>query len=311
MGKLPDNLKPVICIAGPTASGKSAWAIDIAKSVDGEIINADSMQVYDTLQILSARPSHADMAEVPHHLFGHVPITQQYSTGIWVKEAVDCILNCLSRGKTPILVGGTGLYFKALTEGLADIPDPGQAALSYAEDLSAQSIEALREEAERLDPVATALVLGADPHRLMRIVSVARGTGKPLSVWRSETKAILPRAYWFGAVLMPERSWLYDRINRRFEKMMETGGIEEVKMVRNMKVDPALTAMKAIGVPPFIEFLEGKISYEEAVSRAQRDTRRYAKRQFTWFRGQAKHWHSVKNSNDRRKCRQKISHFYV
>ncbi len=311
MGQLPDNLKPVICIAGPTASGKSSWAIDIAKSVDGEIINADSMQIYDTLHVITARPSLEEMADVPHHLFGQIPISHQFSTGQWVEEAVDQIMDCLSRGKTPILVGGTGLYFKALTDGLAIVPDPGLAAIKRSKEFLKEGIEILRAEAQRLDPVASARVLGDDSQRLLRIVSVGLGTDKPLSAWQANTKPIIPQGYWLGAVLMPDREVLYKKINDRFEWMMEHGGLEEVQVVREMSLNPALTAMKAIGVPPFLDFLDGKISYEEAISRAQRDTRRYAKRQFTWFRGQAEHWFSVKNSNDRLKFRQKISHFYI
>jgi len=311
MGKLPDNLKPVICIAGPTASGKSAWAVEIAKSVDGEIINADSMQVYDSLHIITARPHKNEMEGILHHLFGHVPVTHKYSTGQWTKDATDQILDCLSRDKTPILVGGTGLYFKALVDGLAHIPEPGLEAKAQTEALLSQGIDVLRLEAERLDPVASARVLGKDPHRLARIVSVGLGTDKPLSAWQSDTKPVLPPGFWLGAVILPDRESLYARINARFTEMMRSGGLEEVKKVHKMELDRSLTAAKAIGVPPFLDFLDGKISYEEAISRAQRDTRRYAKRQFTWFRGQARDWISVKNSNDRRMFRQKISNFYI
>lgn len=304
-------MKPVICIAGPTASGKSNWAVELAKNVDGEIINADSMQVYSHLHILTARPDEAEMGSIPHHLFGHVPPNVQYSTGIWLKEAVEAIIECLSRHKTPILVGGTGLYFKALTEGLAEIPTPTSIAIQKAEGLLDEGFEALRQAAQEIDPQATEKVLGNDPQRLTRIVSVGLGTDKTLSDWRRETKPIIPENYWQGVLLMPERQQLYERINSRYEKMLEAGGLKEAEALKMLGLDPKLPAMKAIGVPPLIDYLSGKISYEDAVFRAKRDTRRFAKRQFTWFRGQAKHWDCVKNTTDMRNYRQKISNFSV
>ncbi len=311
MGRLPDNLKPVICIAGPTASGKSAWAVEIAQSVDGEIINTDSMQVYEDLHILTARPTENEMGGIPHHMFGHVSPRQQYSVAEWLDDAQSQILDCLARQKTPILVGGTGLYFKALTEGLANIPDPGAASVANAEALGEKGVELLRAEAEKLDPEASARVLGADIRRLVRIVSVASGTGRALSDWQKETRPVIPKLFWIGAVILPERETLYERINSRFENMMERGGLDEVKHMLEQGYDSNLTAMKAIGVPPFTEFLEGKISYDDAMFRAKRDTRRYAKRQFTWFKGQAIDWFCVKNAANRREFRQKISQFYV
>lgn len=311
MGRLPDNLNPIICIAGPTASGKSAWAVELAQAVDGVIINADSMQVYRDLHILSARPSLDEMKDVPHHMFGHISAAQQYSTGQWLVEVQDQILECLARQKTPILVGGTGLYFRALTHGLANVPKPDAKALQIAERLNTESIDLLRAEAEKLDPIASARVLGDDPHRLMRIVSVARGTEKPLSEWQKDTKPIIPSGFWLGTVILPDREILYERINNRFDEMMASGGLDEVKNLRRQGFGTEMTAMKAIGVRPFMEYLNGKISYEDALLRAKRDTRRYAKRQFTWFRGQAKDWFCVKNAHDKRVFRQKISNFYV
>lgn len=308
MVKLPDNLKPVICIAGPTASGKSGWAIELAQAVDGEIINADSMQVYKRLQIITARPTEEEMAGIAHHLFGHVAVNEQYSTGRWLREVKAQILDCLARHKTPILVGGTGLYFKALTEGLANIPEPDPEILRQLEIYSTSE---LRIEAQKFDPVAAGKILGSDRQRLLRVVSVAKGTEKTLSAWQSETKPEVPKDYWIGAVILPDREKLYQRINARFDSMIMNGGLKEIELLNMMKLDKGLTVSKAIGVPPFIEYLDGKISYEEALSRAKRDTRRYAKRQFTWFRGQARDWFCVKNSIDKGKFRQNISNFYV
>jgi len=304
-------MKPVICIAGPTASGKSAWAIDLAMSVDGEIINADSMQIYRELRILTARPSETEEAQVKHHLFGYVSAEEQYSVGRWRDDAIRAILDCLVRGKTPILVGGTGLYFKALTDGLANIADVSQEGYDRANKLLEQGFGALRQKAEEIDPEASAKVLGDDPHRLLRIVSVGLGTDKTLSEWRATTKPVIPKNYWQGAVLLPEREKLYERINTRYAAMLEQGGLSEAMALRKLNFSPQLTAMKAIGVPPLIEYLDEKISFEEAVLRAQRDTRRFAKRQFTWFRGQTKHWFAVKNTGHKEQFRQKISNFRV
>ena len=174
-------MKPVVCIAGPTASGKSAWAVELAQAVDGEIINADSMQVYEDLKILSARPDSAEMKNIPHHLFGHIPSDRQYSTGEWCREAVPVILDCLARDKVPVLVGGTGLYFKALTDGFANVPPITDATKRETELLLETGIENLRKKALELDPIATARVLGDDPQRLQRIVNVAIETGRPIS----------------------------------------------------------------------------------------------------------------------------------
>ena len=175
-------MKPVICIAGPTASGKSAYAMKIARALDGEIINADALQVYADLQILSARPEPAEMGDIPHHFFGHISGDVRYSTGQWLRDVEPLIFDILSRQKTPILVGGTGLYFRALLQGMADIPAiPNEVLKQTAKRLEAAGIAALREEAERLDPIAAQRVLGDDPQRLQRIVNVALGTEQPLS----------------------------------------------------------------------------------------------------------------------------------
>jgi len=262
-------MKPVLCIAGPTASGKSAWAVEIAKAVDGEIINADSMQVYKELHILSARPDDDEMQDIPHHLFGHVSGQIRYSVGDWRRDSVPVVLDCLARGKTPILVGGTGLYFKALTEGLANIPKPSEEGEHAAQSLLDKGIEFLRAEAERLDPVAAARILGDDPQRLMRVVSVGLGTAKPISEWQKETVPVIPASYWKGAVLLPGRQMLYDRINSRYDQILENGGLEEARCVEKLGYDTTLPMMKAIGLPPLIEYISGKISYEDAVFQAK------------------------------------------
>ena len=295
-------MNPVVCIAGPTASGKSAWAVSLAKTVGGEIINADALQVYSDLQVLSARPTHDEIAEVPHHLFGHIKGSRRYSTGKWLDEAVPVILDVLGRGRVPILVGGTGLYFKALTEGLAAVPTPEQAAVDAAQALlDTKGIAALRAKAESLDPVAAARVLGDDPHRLLRIVNVATGTEKPLSVWQADTRPIIPNGYWRGAVLLPERQVLYERINARYGDMIKNGGLDEAKSVLVKNYAPNLPMMKAIGLTPLVAHLKGETDFETALELSKRDTRRFAKRQFTWWRKTNADWSRIETQNDREK----------
>lgn len=294
------NMKPILFIAGPTASGKSAWACELAKSVGGEIINADAMQVYAELQVLSARPDAGEMAGIPHHLFGHIAGDVRYSTGQWLREVQPVILDVLARGRVPILTGGTGLYFKALGEGLAQIPKVTESAMARAQDiLDGQGISALRAKAEALDPIASARVLGDDPQRLLRIVSVHMETGRALSEWQAQTRPIILPRFCCRAVLLPERETLYARINARFGAMVENGGLEEAKRVFAKGYDASLPMMKAIGLQQLLPYLRGQMALEAAIELAKRDTRRLAKRQFTWFRGQAKDWEVIETQADR------------
>ena len=293
-------MKPIVFIAGPTASGKSAWALELAKTFNGEIINADAMQVYEDLQILSARPTISEMQGVPHHLFGHIAGNIRYSTGQWLREVQPVILDCLAREVVPILVGGTGLYFKALLEGLAKVPAISQDVFESVETiLENEGIASLREEALRIDPRATQRILGDDPQRLSRIVSVYRDTGRPLSVWQSETRPIIPKQFCQCAVLIPDRSALYERINARFENMITSGGLNEAKSVFAKNYDNSLPIMKAIGVRQLQGYFAGDTNLDDSIALASRDTRRFAKRQLTWFRGQARNWQNVTNNSDK------------
>ena len=293
-------MKPIVFIAGPTASGKSAWALELAKTFNGEIINADAMQVYEDLQILSARPTISEMQGVPHHLFGHIAGNIRYSTGQWLREVQPVILDCLAREVVPILVGGTGLYFKALLEGLAKVPAISQDVFESVETiLENEGIASLREEALRVDPRATQRILGDDPQRLSRIVSVYRDTGRPLSVWQSETRPIIPKQFCQCAVLIPDRSALYERINARFENMITSGGLNEAKSVFAKNYDNSLPIMKAIGVRQLQGYFAGDTNLDDSIALASRDTRRFAKRQLTWFRGQARNWQNVTNNSDK------------
>jgi len=294
-------MKPIICIAGPTASGKSAWALEIAKSVGGEIINADALQVYLDLQILSARPTLQEMDGIPHHLFGHVVGNVRYSTGQWLREVQPVILQCLARDVIPILVGGTGLYFKALIEGIAEVPPVSDESMSKAQAvLDENGIAGLRAEAEKVDAIAAARVLGNDPQRLLRIVSVFYETDRALSSWQANTRPIIPKRFCRRAVLLPKRQGLYERINARFGAMIENGGLAEAKAIFEKGYDHSLPMMKAIGLQQFFPYLRGEVDLDESIELAKRDTRRFAKRQFTWFRGQAADWDQITNNAQKR-----------
>ena len=294
-------MKPIICIAGPTASGKSAWALELAKSVGGEIINADALQVYLDLQILSARPTLQEMDSIPHHLFGHVVGNVRYSTGQWLREVQPVILQCLARDVIPILVGGTGLYFKALIEGIAEVPPVSDESMSKAQAvLDENGIARLRAEAEKVDAIAAARVLGNDPQRLLRIVSVFYETDRALSSWQANTRPIIPKRFCRRAVLLPQRQGLYERINARFGAMIENGGLAEAKAIFEKGYDHSLPMMKAIGLQQFFPYLRGEVDLDESIELAKRDTRRFAKRQFTWFRGQAADWDQITNNAQKR-----------
>jgi tRNA dimethylallyltransferase len=302
-------MKPIICIAGPTASGKSAWAIQIAKSFDGEIINTDALQVYSELNIISARPSRSEMLSVPHHLFGHVDSNFRYSVGNWISEVESLIVDTLARGKSPILTGGTGLYFKSLIEGIAKIPSiPSDVILETNKFQEQNGVEGLRNLAEKLDPKAASRVLGKDPHRLMRIINVYKVTNKPISFWHENTKPVVPRIFCHCAVLLPERQKLYDAINNRFDLMMKKGLLNEAERIFTKNIDPSLPIMKAIGLREFFPYFSGDISLDEAVDLAKRNSRRFAKRQFTWFRGQLKNWNEIKTEVQRKNFEETIPH---
>ena len=290
------GLRPVVCIAGPTASGKSGLAVELAEAVDGEVVNADALQVYGDIAVLSARPDTHDMQSVPHHLFGHVDGRTPYSVGDWLREAVPVTLDILARHRVPIVVGGTGLYFKALLQGLADIP-PVPDALEA--ELNAMSVNDLRAEADVRDPQAASRVLGADPQRLARIVGVARATGRTLTDWRADTRPVIPARYVRRVVLLPDRAGLYARIDSRFDAMMQSGALEEAKAVNARDYPDRASLPKAIGLSHLLSHLRGQCDLAKAVDLAKRDSRRLAKRQSTWFRNQCADWPVVQTPQER------------
>ena len=286
----------ILLLAGPTASGKSALSLHAARALDGEIINADSMQVYDGLSVITARPEPHEMAGVPHHLFGVMDPGERCSVGAWAKLAVDAVREITGRGKRAVFVGGTGLYFKALVEGLAPTPEVPQAISDEVAALYERGgLEALRAEAEALDPVGAARIEAGDRQRLMRLIAVARVAGRPLSDIQAETRPLIDPRRAVGVVIAPDREALYARIEARFDQMVAHGALEEARAIAERRLSPDLPAMKAVGLPPLIAHVQGRLELDEAIDLAKRDTRRYAKRQYTWFSNQHPDWKRVQS----------------
>jgi tRNA dimethylallyltransferase len=278
--------KSVLLIAGPTASGKSALAIAQAQARGGVIINADSMQVYKELRIITARPPIEEESLVPHRLFGHISGTDDYSTAAWLAEAESEIRVCWETKQLPIICGGTGLYFTALEQGLAKLPpiDPEirEKWRNFQGDLHVELKQRHTESASRLN--------SADRQRLIRSLEVLESTGKPLIEWQkqAQNESILQGANVERLFMNVPREELYNRAERRFDQMLEEGAIDEVRSLPN--IDPAQPIMKAIGVPELLACIKGEITIDEAKTNAKTATRNYIKRQMTWFRGQMKAW---------------------
>ena len=287
LGQLPPvpDGKPVL-IAGPTASGKSALALEIADRFGGVIVNADASQVYDCWRVITARPSAQEEARAPHALYGHVAFDQTYSTGHWLREVVPM----LTGGTRPIIVGGTGLYFTALTEGMADIPPTPPDIRDRADRMTLDDL---------LSGIDARTLGGLDVQnraRVQRAWEVQQATGRPLAHWQAETAP--PKLNLRDAVPIVfdvDRDWLLDRINRRFDQMLQGGALEEVKNMR-ARFDPSLPSCRAIGVPELTGYLDGEMTLEEARTRATVSTRQYAKRQRTWFRARMRAWNWISRS---------------
>jgi tRNA dimethylallyltransferase len=284
--------KRAVLIAGPTASGKSALALALAEELGGTIINADSMQVYRDLRIITARPTPAEEARVPHLLYGHVDAAENYSVGRWCVDAGAALAEVDGAGRLPVVVGGTGLYFKTLTQGLAAVPPiPPDIRAAVRGRLAADGIAALHAELAARDPATAHRLMPGDRARIARALEVVLATGRSLNDWHRDgaPPALDPD----GAVkifLDVDRAELYRRIDARFDAMLAGGALEEVRALGRRGLDAALPAMKAHGVPWLIRHLEGEIELAAAADEGKRDTRRYTKRQATWFRHQLPDW---------------------
>lgn len=284
--------KRPILIAGPTASGKSALALQLARDRGGVIVNADSMQVYEELEILSARPSRADMADVPHRLYGHVPMREGYSVGRFVREVERVLAELDASGAVPVIVGGTGLYLKALLEGLSPIPAiPPAVREHWRAQAECLGPARLHRELGARDPVTAARLSPTDPQRIARALEVMEATGRPLSDWQRERgRPLLKEEETERLLVLPDRATLHARSEARFDAMMEAGALEEAGRIAALDLDHALPGMRALGLRPLLAHLAGRMTLQEAVAEAKSETRRYIKRQVTWVNGNMSTW---------------------
>lgn len=277
-----------VLIAGPTASGKSALALALAEVTGGIVINTDSMQVYRDLRVLTARPMPDDEARVPHRLYGYCDAAVNCSAGSWVADAATVLAEARAANRLSIFVGGTGLYFKALTRGLSAVPPIPQAVRDGVRArMERNGVEAMHAELAQRDPASAENLKPRDTARIARALEVIEATGRSLRDWHHEGLPPLLEPEGVKAIfLAPDRKELYTRIDARFESMLNAGALDEVAALAARKLDPILPAMKAHGVPALIRHLAGEITREQAIETGQTDTRHYAKRQFTWFRHQ-------------------------
>ena len=273
-----------VLIAGPTASGKSAAALALAEHLNGMVINADSMQVYREAPILTAQPDEAVQARAPHRLYGHVPARELYSVGRYEEDARRALAEARAAGKAPIFVGGTGLYFSALTQGLARIPPVPAAIREKARALLTEiGVEELHKRLKARDPETAAGLRPSDPQRNLRAYEVFEATGRPLAAWQREMSApVLDGLRLARFVLDPPRPWLRERIAERFDAMLDEGGLDEALALADL--DRALPAAKLLGLRPLIAHARGEMDREAAIGEAVTATRQFAKRQMTWFR---------------------------
>jgi tRNA dimethylallyltransferase len=295
-------------IAGPTASGKSALALRLAQATGAEIVNADSMQLYADLRVITARPSTEEKAQAPHHLFGTVDGADGWSAGRWLRAAAETLDQIAARGRPAIVVGGTGLYFRALTHGLADIPKVGAEVRRQAEaEFETLGEGAFRARLAAVDPAAAQRIEAGDRQRLVRAWEVYAATDTALSDWQTTGEPALGLGTWRAVALEPPREALYARCDRRLAAMVEAGALDEVRALAARDLDPALPVMKAVGVRELAAHLRGETSLPQALAAAQQQTRNYAKRQTTWMRGQMADWPRLTEINAEDQWRQFIA----
>ena len=285
-------------IAGPTASGKSALGLRLAEAIGGEIVGADALQLYRDLPILSAAPTRAERARVPHHLTGVADAADGWSVGRWLRAATEALAEIAARGRPAVVVGGTGLYFRALTLGLAEVPSiPASVRRSVQAEYDALGDTAFRERLAARDAAAAGRISPGDRQRLVRAWEVWLVTGRSLSDLQADTSGGLSPGGWRGVALEPERAVLYGRCDARFEAMVAAGALEEAAALAARHLDPTLPALKAVGYPELAAHLCGEMTLAQASAAAQRETRRYAKRQSTWLRGQMADWPRIEDQD--------------
>ena len=281
-----------ILIFGPTASGKSALALDLARAHRGAVVNADSRQIFREWRVLTARPSPEDEAALPHFLYGRLPLTAGYSTGQWLRELKPVLERCRKDGLTPIVTGGTGLYFKALTEGIAPIPPtPPDIRARGENELEASGLSFFAETLARRDPETAAEIDLENPARVLRAWEVLETTGIGLTEWRGRTEPpLLPLDACDARVLIPDRDVLYARCEARFDAMLQNGALDEARRVLELDLPSTAPGLKVLGAAELLQHLKGELTLDDAAERAKTATRRYAKRQLTWARHQMRAW---------------------
>lgn len=299
MSRILSDNKPIL-IAGPTASGKSSLALNIAHKTGGAIINADALQVYAGWNILTARPSAEDLLQCPHYMYGHIAMGESYSVGVWLRQIKTQIKECIQRGERPIIVGGTGLNFSAITQGLADIPEvplnirqkADQMVLEQGRDIFAEILK-------HKDPSTYAQIDVRNPMRTQRAWEVLTATGTGLSTWqKTQPPPLIPAAQAHLISLTSDTDWLNARIDTRFDLMLAQGALAECRAALDSWWDETLPSCKAIGAKELISHLKGELSLTEAVEAAKLQSRRYAKRQRTWFRSRMAAWHKLHISDN-------------
>jgi len=280
--------RPVLIIAGPTASGKSDFALELAKRFEGVVINCDSMQVYHELKVITARPSSVDEGDIPHKLYGIISAADNFSAGIWRTLAATEIEACWESGKLPIVTGGTGLYIKSLMGGLTEIPSvPKRIREEVIERRGKIGVEAFHDELREFDPISAERLNKSDTQRVIRAYEVYMATKHPLSYWHKQEQSTEPfPAHYQTIIFEPPRDVLYEKCEDRLDLMLKNGALDEVRALKDIDLDPRCPAMKALGIPEFLAYLNNKMSLEDALNAAKQSTRRYAKRQTTWFRNQ-------------------------
>tara|TARA_B100001123_G_scaffold426356_1_gene540393 strand:- start:612 stop:1535 length:924 start_codon:yes stop_codon:yes gene_type:complete len=290
--------KKIILLSGPTASDKSKLAIQLAKKINGEIINADSMQIYKEISVLTSRPNSEDTKSIKHHLYGFNSVKKNFSTGHWLKMSIKKIKEQWKRDRTPILVGGTGLYFKALTDGLVKIPNIPDDLRIYIRKLQKEAGQKkFYDTLVKIDHLAKEFVLPSDSHRSMRAYEVKKFTGKSLFTFMKKTKSNFNDEIFRKLFVNIPRDLLHKKIDKRVESMFDKGAVEEVKKFLSMNINRELSSNKIIGVKEIMNHIHGKITLSETKELIKQKTRQYAKRQFTWSRGHMRSWEMIYSPN--------------
>lgn len=282
------NHTPIFILSGPTASGKSALALEVAPKLNAVIINCDSKQVYKEIPIITAQPSIEEKAQIEHMLYGTVSAAQNCSVADWLQMAKDAICDVWARGKTPLLVGGSGMYIKMLAEGISQVPEINDEIRTYVRGLCKEKGPSyIHEILKHEDPQIAEKLKEGDVQRVSRAYEVLKQTGKSLLFWQQQKpEAVFPDAEFKTFFLSPPREKVYENCNIRFLKMLENGVMDEIKALDKMSLSPELPAMRAHGVPELLAYLHGNMTLEDAITQSQTNTRHYIKRQFTWFRNQ-------------------------